>query len=272
MRPQQPASPTAASPLDTHSARRPDTGRSKTPARLAALGLVAAAALIAVRATTGGTSPQAILEARTSHEVTALFAGISQHQNTLGNATAPITLEVFADIKDPDTAGWFTTDLPAIVQNYVRKGTLKLIYHAYKTNTYSPQEFVKEQTAALAAGAQNKLWNYTDTFLHEQHNEFAPYATSTYLANIAHQIPQLNLALWHTDLHTGRREEQTTLEDQTARTLNLYVTPAFRIGPTGQHLHNYSGHTIIKNQNQHPFALPEAQDINNAIRELDGRQ
>jgi hypothetical protein len=239
--------------------------------------IAALCAVVGVALTTGAlalsdhASSQAALEERTSQEVTAIFAGVPQHQNTLGSPTAPVTLEVFGDLKDADSAGWFIRNLPAIIQGYVRTGALKLEYHGFKRNTYSPQEFVKEQTAALSAGAQNKLWNYTDTFYHEQHNEFATYVTNTYLANIAHQIPGLNLTLWQTDQHTERREEQATAEDQTAHTLHLYVTPAFRIGLTGHPLHNYSGHTIIKNQGQHPFAMPEAQDIASAIKELGPR-
>jgi hypothetical protein len=174
---------------------------------------------------------------------------------------------VFGDLKDQDSAGWFTRYLPAIIQDYVRTGALKLEYRGYKRNTFSPQEFVKEKTAALAAGAQDKLSNYVDTFYHEQHSEFATYVTNTFLENVARQVPGLNLTRWQTDLHTERREEQATAEDQTARTLGLYVTPAFRIGKTGHPLHNYAGHIIIKNQAQHPFALPEAQDIANAIKE-----
>jgi protein-disulfide isomerase len=258
--------PTAHRPATHHPSGEQSKAR---PARIAALCAIAAAALAtATLVLLGHTSSQAALETRTSHEVTAVFAGVPQHQDTLGNPTAPVTLEVFGDLKDADSAGWFVRDLPAIVQDYVRPGVLKLVYRGFKRNTFSPQEFVKEQTAALAAGARDKLWNYTDTFYHEQHNEFATYVTNAYLTNIARQIPGLNLGLWRTDLHTERREEQATAEDQTAHNLGLHVTPAFRIGLTGHPLHNYAGHIIIKNQGQHPFAMPEAQDITNAIKEL----
>ena len=214
-------------------------------------------------------SSQAASEHKIDHEVTQLLAGIPQHQSTLGDTGAPVTLQVFLDLKDPDSRSWFLTDLPAIIHNFVRTGMLKLEYHAYKTNTYRPEEFVRDQTAALAAGAQNKLWNFIYTFFHEQGSEFATYATENYIDNIARQVPGLNLAQWHTDRHTERREEQTTAEDQTARALNLHVTPSFRIGKTGGPLHNYAGHSILKYGEQHPIALPEASDITKAIRELD---
>jgi Thioredoxin len=213
----------------------------------------------------------AAAEGKIDHEVSALFTGIPQQGETLGKASAPITLEVFIDLKDPDSRTWFLANLPAIVHDEIRTGTIQLQYHAYKTGTYNPREFVKEQTAALAASTQNKLWNYIDTFYHEQGNEFTAYATNANLALIARQIPGLNLTQWQTDRHTGRREEQTTAEDQTARTtLGLHVTPSFRIGKTGGTMHNFSGHAIITRAHQlHPVAFIEAKDINTAIKELD---
>jgi hypothetical protein len=214
-------------------------------------------------------APHGVPESKIDHEVSALLDGIPQGQSRLGVSSAPVTLQIYLDLKDPDSRSWFLKDLPPIIHTYVRPGTLKLEYHAYKTNTRNPGEFVRDQTAALAAGAQNKLWNYTYTFYAEQHNEFARYATEPYLNHIAEQIPGLNHTTWQTNRHDGRREEQTTAEDQAARTLHLYVTPSFRIGRTGHLLHNYTNtHTTIKYELQHPIALPETTDIAQAIKEL----
>jgi hypothetical protein len=115
------------------------------------------------------TSSQAEAENRVDREVTQLLVGIPQHQNVLGRSTAAVTLEVFGDLKDPDSRSWFLKDLLAIIRDYVRPGVLKLEYRSYKTNTYRPQTFVKEQTAALAAGAQDRLWNYIDTTSRTSH-------------------------------------------------------------------------------------------------------
>jgi protein-disulfide isomerase len=241
-------------------------------ARVATSTLLVAVAILAAITVLDHASNRAAVESRVDSEVSRLLAGIPQHANTLGDHTAPITLEVFGDLKDPDSRSWFLKDLPTIIRDYVRTGTLKLEYRSYKTNTFSPQEFVKEQTAALAAGTQDKLWNYIYIFYHEQGSEFATYVTEPYLDNIARQVPDLNLARWHTDRHTERREEQTTAEDQRARVLGLHVTPSFRIGKTGGVMHNYAGHSIIKYGEQHPIALPEASDIDKAIHELDTRR
>lgn len=252
------------------SERGASTKRGVIWALAGSAAFVAAAILVALLLISH-TNSQAAAEHRSDHEINTLLAGIPQQERTLGSPTAPVTLQVFLDLKDPDSRNWFLTKLPAIIHSYVRTGVLKLEYRAYKTNTFKPQTFVKEQTAALAAGAQDKLWSYIETFYHEQGNEFRGYVTDAYLQNIARQVPGLNPAQWHTDRHTGRREEQTTAEDQTARTLGLHVTPSFRIGRTGSRMHNFVGHAIIKYGSQHPIALPDTNDISNAIRELRSR-
>jgi hypothetical protein len=208
------------------------------------------------------------------HTVSALFAGIPQEGATLGKRAAPVTMEVFVDLKDPDSRWWFREDLPAIIDAYVRTGALKLRYHAFKRNTYRPAVFVQQQTAALAAGAQDKLWNYIDTFLYEEGKEFPNYATESYLESIARQTPGLNLARWHTDRHTGRREERSITEDQSARAIGFHVTPAFRIGKTNGHMQIFTGRTMVQYPRQkHPIALIEAFDVANAIKLLDhGKQ
>lgn len=215
-------------------------------------------------------SSQAALERGIDHKVSAQLTGISQAGTTLGRPTAPVTMEVFIDLEDPTSRWWFREDLPAIINAYVRTGALKLRYHAFKRNTYWPAVFVEQQTAALAAGAQDMLWNYIDTFFYEQGKELTHYVTEGYLERIAHQTPGLNLARWHADRHTGRREEQTTTEDQLARAIGLHVTPAFRIGKTGGRMSILTGHTMIQYPEQkHPIALIEASDITNAIKLLD---
>jgi protein-disulfide isomerase len=237
-------------------------------ARTAIAGALAATTILAALALLSHTGSQAVYETRTDHEVGVLLAGIPQEGSTLGRRTAPVTLEIFADLKDPDCRYWFAKYLPAILHDDVRTGVLKIEYHSFKTNTYYPAEFVKEQTTALAAGAQNKLWNFIDIFYHEQGTEFASYVTEGYLSNIARQVPGLNSTQLRIARSTGRREEQTTTEDQAARVLGLHVTPSFRIGRTAGKMKDFSGRTVIKFKTQHPIALIDAHDLARAIKEL----
>jgi Thioredoxin len=232
--------------------------------------LLTIVAAIGVLVLTRHASSQAALERGIDHKVSAQLSGIPQEGATIGRRTAPVTMEVFVDLEDPTSRWWFREDLPAIIDAYVRTGALKLRYHAFKRNTYWPAVFVKQQTAALAAGAQDRLWNYIDTFFYEQGQELTHYVTENYLERIARQTPGLNLTRWHIDRHTGRREEQTATEDQSSRAIGLYVTPAFRIGKSGGHMSVFTGRINIQYPEQkHPIALIEASDIANAMKLLD---
>jgi hypothetical protein len=249
--------------------RASGTSRRLLLARTGAIGLLVALACVAALAVWGHTGGGRADARRDDDVVGTLLAAIPQEGITLGKRTAPVTLEIFADLKDPDCRFWFKHYLPAILRDDVRAGVMKIEYHAYKTNTYYPAEFVREHTAALAAGAQDKLWNFVYIFYREQGNELASYATEGFLESVASQVPGLNLALWHADRHSGRREERTTAEDHTANAIGLHVTPSFRIGRTGGAMKDFSGRTIIQFAGQrHPIALITAGDIAKAIRAL----
>lgn len=237
--------------------------------RLGAIGVLAATLAVAAVVALSHTGSTAAPYAQIDQEVNTLLAEIPQQGSALGDATAPVTLQVFLDLEDPSGKEWFAEYLPQILEDDVRTGALRLEYHAFKTNTYWPTAFIKQQTAALAAGAQDKLWNYLGIFYREQGKELTHYVTEPYLNRIASQIPGLNLAQWHTDRTTGRREEQTAAEDQQAKALDVYVTPGFRIGRTGGAMKNFSGSRIIRYAGQkHPVALVQAQDLTTPIQEL----
>jgi hypothetical protein len=104
--------------------------------------------------------------------------------------------------------GEFLRELPAIISKFVRTGRLRIEYRSFKTNTIESEMFVKQQAAALAAGAQDKLWNYAYTFYHEQGKERTPYATESYLENIARQVPALDIKRWDRD----RIADPTTID------------------------------------------------------------
>ncbi len=202
-------------------------------------------------------------------EVTALLAGIPQEGQTLGAHTAPVTLQLYAELEDYSSDGWFLTYLPAIIRKFVRTNLLKIEYRAFKTNTIGSETFVKQQAAALAAGAQNKLWNYAYTFYYEQGKEYSPYVTESYLASIARQVSALNIEQWDVDRNADPRIEQVVEEDQQGRTDGIHVTPAYRIGPTGGALKNFTGSEAITYQGQiHPTTYASAEDIAKAIAQI----
>jgi len=235
-------------------------------ARAALTGALLTAVALGAVLVAGATSTPA---ARTDREVEALLAGIPEEGQTLGARTAPVTLQLFAELEDYSSDGWFLTYLPAIIREFVRTNVLKIEYRSFKTNTIGSETFVKQQAAALAAGQQDKFWNYVYTFYYEQGKEHTPYVTDRFLDDIARQVPALNIEQWGTDRQADPRIEQVVEEDQQGRAVGIHVTPAYRIGRTGGALKDFTGSKSITFYGQiHPTTYTSAEDIAKAIAQI----
>lgn len=256
-----------ADPTAARAAQRSGRANSRTLWFLTGLaGLLLAVAVLGVVMVAGANSSR---DGRIDRTVGVLLAGIPQEGQTLGTSTAPVTLQLFAELEDYSSDGWFRTYLPAIIRQFVRTGRLRIEYRSFKTNTISSETFVKQQAAALAAAEQDKLWNYAYTFYLEQGKERTPYATESYLDNIARQVPGLNIGEWYTDRNSDLRVEQVVEEDQQGRAEGIHVTPAYRIGRTGGALKGFTGSNAITYQGQiHPTTYASAEDIAKAIAKI----
>jgi protein-disulfide isomerase len=134
----------------------------------------------------------------------------------------------------------FTLDggFPQLVANDVRAGKVKVVYKAFCTATCNgpdPSVFPIQQVAGLAAGQQNKFWNFTELFYHEQGQEDTNYVTENYLQGLAKQISGLNLTQWQTDRNDASLTAQVTSDQNDAKTLGVSGTPTLIFsGPKGQ--------------------------------------
>jgi cytochrome c biogenesis protein CcmG/thiol:disulfide interchange protein DsbE len=169
----------------------------------------------------------------TDVEVTSLLAGIQQRGNTLGDPKAPVTVQYFGDLQCPACRLFTLSVLPSLIERYVRSGKLKIEYRSLQTVTRKAGVFKDQQMAALAAGRQNKLWNFIELFYHEQGREHSGYVTERYLQGLAQQVPGLNLVEW-----TAARSDpylvRTLMTDaQAASSARLNSTPEFLVVKRG---------------------------------------
>jgi protein-disulfide isomerase len=165
-----------------------------------------------------------------NEEIAALLAEIPQRANALGSATAPVTLQYFADLECPYCRDFTLEALPSIISRWVRPGDLRIEYHALETATREPEVFVAQQVAALAAGSQDKAWNYIETFYREQGEEGSGYVTDRFLEGIAGEVPGLNLSQWNHDRTDRQLAEEIAADARAAETAGLNGTPSFLIG------------------------------------------
>ena len=201
-----------------------------------AVAVVAVIVLVLVLAGGSGSSNGKINkheENNVSKEVTALVGGIPQSGNTLGKSTAPVTLVYYGDLECPICKEFTLGALPSIINRYVRSGKVKIEYRNFETATREPETFRKQQIAALAAGKQAKMWNYLETFYHEQGEEDSGYVTESYLDGLAKQVPGLSLAAWQTARGESALASQVLEDTQSANAQGFTGTPSFLIGHTG---------------------------------------
>jgi protein-disulfide isomerase len=163
-------------------------------------------------------------------EVAALLEGIPQTANALGAPSAPVTLQYFGDLECPFCRDFTLDVLPSVIQRWVRTGDLRIEYRALETATREPDVFVAQQVAALAAGRQDRAWNFIETFYREQGEEGSGYVTDSFLEGIADEVLGLNLSQWNRDRGDPELANQIDADQQAAESAGLRGTPSFLIG------------------------------------------
>ncbi len=223
--------------------------------RLAQLGGAVAVVVIAIVviliATSGGGKKAVLLNSKeastTVTEVTSLLAGTTQNANVLGSPTAPVTMKYFGDLECPICRDFTLGAFPTIIQKWVKTGKLKVEYNSLITATGNAERggsepegmFNKQQIGALAAGKQNKAWDYIELFYHDQGEEASGYVTEGFLQGLAEQVPGLNLAQWTSDRASQALATQITKDNEEANNEGFTGTPAFLIGKSGGTLKKY---------------------------------
>jgi protein-disulfide isomerase len=160
----------------------------------------------------------------------ALFKGIPQRLNQLGNPKAKVTMIEFADAQCPYCRDYAIDALPAIVGEYVRTGQVKLVF--------SGMEFIgpdsdKALRAIYAAGLQGKMWNYLDLLYKSQGAENSGWVTDALLRQIGASIPGFDTDKMMAARSSPEVEDALAASSQQASAARVNSTPTFFAGPTG---------------------------------------
>jgi len=173
--------------------------------------------------------------AKTMATVQKLLTGIPQSGVTLGSSSAPVTMTYYGDLQCPICRDFtLTGGFEPLVANEVRAGKVKIVYKAFETATKDPSVFRTQQVAALAAGQQQRFWNFAELFYREQGTEGSNYVSESYLSGLARQIPGFNLTKWQTDRSSSTLATSITTDEQAGTKLGVQGTPTLIMtGPKG---------------------------------------
>jgi protein-disulfide isomerase len=139
--------------------RRSGRGGRISPLQLAAVSIFAVLAVLAL-IWYGTVSAQA--------PATTVPPGITQDGHTRGQATAPVTIEEWADFQCPACGQFARVTEPQLLSSYVAKGQVAIVFHHM---AFLGQESNWAAEAAECAGEQGKFFEYHDKLYASQSGE-----------------------------------------------------------------------------------------------------
>lgn len=217
--------------------------RERRQRRLRMIGGVVIAAVavvvVAIAISSGGGHKGGLAKGTTATktvaQVQALLSGIPQSGARLGDPKAPVTLTYYGDLQCPVCQAFTLNGFRQLVSNDVRQGKVQVVYKALQTATRDQPTFELQQVAALAAGQQQRFWNFVELFYHEQGQEGSGYVNETYLDGLAQQVPGLNMNTWRSDRNSSSLTSQIPSDAQQAAAIGANATPTLVFkGPKGQ--------------------------------------
>ena len=149
---------------------------------------------------------------------------------TIGNSNAPITIIEFSDFQCPFCAKFHIETLPTIMEEYINKGTVKLVFRDFPIQNIHPNA-VPASIAAECANEQGKFKQMYDT-LFEKQKEWSNLETS-YAITIFNQYAsemELNVEKFDSCLRNVKYLEDVQNDLNDGRTYGVTGTPGFFIG------------------------------------------
>jgi protein-disulfide isomerase len=195
--------------------------------------LVLSAAIVNIATQKAGPS---VIELKGIDDAQQIFGGLPQAGERLGASDAPVSVQVFNDVQCKGCDEQFLATVPALVDDFVRSGDVRLDYRNYSFSQRAVQEgFI----AAEAAGEQGYLWQYVYLLFRNQAEAERFGVTGNLLESIANSIGELDVPRWKDDFAAGGGEsgaitKRLEAQDETARGLGLRAEPSAIVnGPRG---------------------------------------
>lgn len=185
-----------------------------------------------------GSKPEPL---RGADSVDAHFGGVEQKGSALGSPNAPYTLVEFADLQCPFCARFHRSVVPELVERFVRPGRLRI---ELRPVAFLGADSSPAAAAAVAAGQQDRMWEFADLFYRNQGAENSGYVTPEFLGQLAQSIPGLDFEVFQAASGTEELVTELKRNASAAHTARISGTPGFRLGRTGRTLAPFEPQTL----------------------------
>jgi protein-disulfide isomerase len=161
-----------------------------------------------------------------------VFAGIPQDGTRLGREDAPVAIRLYEDFQCPACGQFARETLPEVVERHVKGGDAKLVSD---TLAFLGPDSVSTARAAIAAGQQDRYWQYAALLFENQGAENSGYATEEFLTNLAEETEGLDVARWQGARDDAPIEEELRAVQEKAIEEGINSTPTLVVsGPGGE--------------------------------------
>jgi protein-disulfide isomerase len=193
------------------------------------LAICAVAALIIISQSGGDSSGSG---SEGSKEVQQQLQGIPQKGTVLGDPKAKVSVTEFGDLQCPACKQFSDQTAPGLISGPVKDGDVKYEFRQYIIIGPQSNDAAK---AALAAGEQNRYWNYIQVFYKNQGLENSGYVTDDFLESVAKGAGVPDIAKWNEDRKDPKWDDELSKVQTEAQTLGFSSTPSFLVeGPGGK--------------------------------------
>lgn len=229
-------SPSKTPPARKPPAKRPPSHRSRRRwltigAPVIAIAVFAGVAIAVHLATSsGGTSAPDISNLSYVSNAKAEFAGIPSKGNTVGFASAPVTVTEFGDLRCPVCREFDSTVIPEVLTKLVRTHKIKLVYRHWPILGANS---VYADRAVYAAMRQDRLWEYALVTYYNQGDENQSWFTKAFARAVASAVG-LDLTTFDKDFDdTSASTAEVAAVNKAAAGYSFNGTPSLYVaGPT----------------------------------------
>ena len=163
--------------------------------------------------------------------------GIPQSGTVLGDPKAKVSVTEFGDLQCPACQQFSTDTAPDLISGPVSDGDVKYEFRQYVI--IGPDSKTAAE-AALAAGEQNRYWNFIELFYRNQGLENSGYVTDDFLESVAKGAGVPDIPKWNQDREDPKWDKVLAKVQTDTQTLGFSSTPSFLVeGPGGKN--TYSG-------------------------------
>jgi protein-disulfide isomerase len=200
---------------------------------LAAFGAVAViVALIVISQSGGDDNPSPPANVAGVAQVDAELKGISQSGQVLGDSAAKVTVIEYGDPQCSSCKFFSENVAPQLISSEVRPGNVKYEFRPFLIIGPDSKPAMR---ATLAAGEQNRFWQFLQLFYLNQGGENSGYVTDTFLTDLAKGAGVPDIDKWNQDRNDSKWDATMQQGSSQADSLGFTGTPSILVeGPGGQ--------------------------------------